>query len=99
MTKLLYFFGTLLSFCFMVLIAYFLFQWIKYDVIKKETIELFVSYKWFLVIATLSFVVTAFLSGWSGVIMMTEFKFKGIFIIALQVLFLLALVFMYKILI
>lgn len=96
MSKLLNFIGTLLTFCFLMLVIYFMFVWLKYDVIKKDSIELFTSKVLFLVLATALYVITAFISIWAGGLMMTDFKLRGIIIIAIQVLFLVALIFMYK---
>ena len=99
MQKLLNFFGTILTFAFLVLIVYFLFCYIKFDIVKKDEIELFVSHKMFLFIATALFAVCVLISVWAGVLMMTDFKLKGIVIICIQIIFLFALVYMYKILI
>lgn len=99
MQRVINFIGSLLILCFTVLIAYFLFQWLRYDIIKKEEIQLFTNRGLFLFIATSGFVVTAGVCGYAAFLMMSEFKLKGIIIFAILILFLAALIFMYRVLI
>lgn len=99
MKKFLNFIGVLLTFIFLVLIVYFFFCYVKYNLIKKEHIELFVSHKMFLFLATTLYAICALLNVYIGFVMMTEYKFKGIFVILAQVLFLFALIYMYIILV